>query len=49
MEGENRRRQRETEGREGRGEREREERVFSLEKNGNLIRSVFIVQIENQF
>lgn len=29
--------------------REREKRVFSLGKNGNLIRSVFIVQIENQF
>lgn len=27
----------------------RERRVFSLGKNGNLIRSVFIVQIENQF
>lgn len=25
------------------------ERVFSVGKNGNLIRSVFIVQIENQF
>ena len=34
--------------REGEGG-EREERAFSLGKNGNLIRSVFIVQIENQF
>lgn len=44
--GEGKERQR---GERGGGEREREERVFSLEKNGNLIRSVFIVQIENQF
>lgn len=47
----------EKEARRARGEREeiegggeeRERRVFSLGKNGNLIRSVFIVQIENQF
>ena len=51
VEGEKRRRQGETEERERREKvgREREERVFSLGKNGNLIRSVFIVQIENQF
>lgn len=52
-EGRKRGRQGETEGREKeegeRGEREGERRVFSLGKNGNLIRSVFIVQIENQF
>lgn len=49
-------RRKEKEARRDRGEREererdeeREERVFSLGKNGNLIRSVFIVQIENQF